>query len=627
MHDLLAHRGPDGEGFLAIAADYSARHAAAASSADLAAPTRLAAAFRWLKVQDVDAAAAQPMSSADGSHWILFNGAIYNHGELRSELRGHGYEFRTRSDTEVILAAYRRWGIDCLARMHGMWAMLLLDARERCLFISRDRLGIKPLFYATDGERLLLASEAKAVALARADGARVEAFRAHEFLRGMPPQSPGLTFFRDVHPVPAGTWARIDLASDGAPSPRFHAFWSLADHRAQPTPESLFEERRREFEALLRSAVRSHASAAVPVGTLLSGGLDTSTIARLLAEFAASQGGAEPRTFSIIFEDPEMSEWPYMQLVNGQGGLRATSHVLTADEAWNSADRVVRAEGQPLLGQDIIAQFHAYRLAREHGSTVVLDGQGADELLAGMPLYEAQIFPEMLRRGKWLRFACELRLRMKRYDYGLLTALGTYVRMPLWYRRMENRGLPRYGWLDFRQVDSSRFGPGRTDDWGPGESDLARFLYRHVRCTNLPQVLLLQDHSSMSHGIESRVPFLDHRLVEFVFRLPDEFKVGRGLRKRILLETVRPILPRAVVERRDKRTFVSKNSWMQLRTRRADEIREMAAGEELRGFGLIDVPRMRRFVDDFLSGRHDDQLAVWRLYTFSRWLRAFRPAL
>jgi asparagine synthase (glutamine-hydrolysing) len=360
---------------------------------------------------------------------------------------------------------------------------------------------------------------------------------------------------------------------------------------------------------------------------LLSGGLDTSTIAVLLAEQARREGRDAPESYSIIFEDPEMSEWPYMQLVNAHGGLHGVHHVLTAAQAWDSADLVVQAQGQPLLGQDIIAQYHAYRLARERGCTVVLDGQGADELLAGMPLYEAQIFPEMLRRGRWLRFARELRARMQRYGLGLGQALDTYVRMPISRRRMERLGLPRYDWLDSRAVDSSDFGKGRTDDWGPGDSDLARFLYRHVRHTNLPQVLLLQDHASMSHAIESRVPFLDHRLVEFIFGLPDSFKVGRGLRKRILLETVRPILPRAVAERRDKRTFVSKNTWMQLRERRAQELIEMAASEELRDFGLVKPQAVVRFVADFLAGRHGDQLAVWRLYTFSRWLRLFRPAL
>jgi asparagine synthase (glutamine-hydrolysing) len=450
MHELLAHRGPDGEGFMW--AD-SALRPSGARGARLAFPeipagSRVAAAFRWLKIQDLEAEANQPMASADGNLWLLFNGEIYNHGELRAELRAFGHEFRTRSDTEVILAAYRQWGVECLPRFDGMWAIMLIDLPRRRMVISRDRLGIKPLFYGWDGPRLLLASEAKAVALARSAGVQAELFRAHEFLRGLPPQSSHLTFFRDVHPVPAGTWAELDLDADARCDLRFHAFWNLADIRAQDTPEARFEERREEFEALLRSAVRSHARAAVEVGTLLSGGLDTSTLARLLAGEAKHEGRPPPQAFSIIFDDPEMSEWPYMQLVLAQGGLRGARHVLTAAEAWSASESVVWAQGQPLLGQDIIAQYHAYRLAREQGCVVVFDGQGADELLAGMPLYEAQMFPEMLRRGHWVRFARELRTRMRRYGYDLRQALNTYVRAPLSRRRMENRGLPLYpGWI------------------------------------------------------------------------------------------------------------------------------------------------------------------------------------
>jgi len=477
-----------------------------------------------------------------------------------------------------------------------------------------------------DGQRLLVASEPKAIALARSGGVVAEASRLHEFLRGVPPQSPHLTHFRDVRPVPPGTWAEIDLAADRMPDIRFEKFWDLGDYRAEDLPESRFEERRAQFEALLRDSVRAHASAAVEVGSLLSGGFDSSTLARLLAEQAQHGSGAAPRTFSIIFDDPEMSEWPYMQLVIAQGGLRGNRHVLTAAEAWDAAESVVWAEGQPLLGQDIIAQHRAYGLARENGSTVVLDGQGADEILGGLPLYEAQIFPEMLRRGHWLRFALELRARMRRYGMSLRQAINTYVRTPISQRRLERGGGTRYPWLE----DPGAPAPGPLEDPAdPSMSDrsaLSRCLFRLVKHTNLPQVLLLQDHASMSHGIESRVPFLDHRLVEFVFRLPDDFKVGQGLRKRILVETARSILPRAVVERRDKRMFISKPGWMQLRGRAA-ELREMAASDEIRDCGLVDAAGVRTFVADYLAGRHQDERAVWRLHMAWRWLRLFQPAL
>jgi asparagine synthase (glutamine-hydrolysing) len=629
MHEMLAHRGPDGEGYLWLDRDLGpcsvhGRRIAAPAIPDSA---RVGAAFRWLKIQDLDSVSAQPMSNAARTHWILFNGEIYNHRALRSELLSLGESFRTQSDTEVALVAYQRWGSEAFARFHGMWGMVLLDLSKREVILSRDRLGIKPLYYSLQRSRLILASEPQAIALSGEQQPRAELFRVHEFLRGLPPQSENLSFFRDISPFPAGCWGRVSLDRDIGSELTVHRYWKLEDFEAEDLPESAFQRKQEEFELLLTDALESHSDAAVDVGALLSGGMDTSILARLLAAHAAGKRAAAPRTFSVIFEDPRMSEWPYMQLVLAKGGLKGHNCVLSADTAWETAARVIEAQGQPLLGQDTIAQFHAYKLAREHNTNVVIEGQGSDELFAGMPLYEAQIFPQLLRSGRWIQYALELRARMRRYSMSLRQALSVYLIAPYRIRRLENRGLPAYAWLDAEAIDSTRFGPGRSNDWGRDRSAVNRFLYRHVRHTNLPAVLMYQDRSSMSHGVESRVPFLDHRLVEFAFRLPERFKVFWGIRKRILLETARKYLPEAVVERRDKRIFISHTGWMDLRRRRAPQLREMAASPELRNFGLLRPACMVSFVEDFLAAKHQDEMAIWRLYTLWHWIRRFRPAL
>jgi asparagine synthase (glutamine-hydrolysing) len=629
LHGEIAHRGPDGEGWMALGEDLQPRwaHAERFDALPIDEHAIAAAAFRWLRIQDLDPRSAQPLATDDRRCWIVFNGEIYNHAALRRELEGLGEVFRTASDTEVALLAYRRWGTDAFARFHGMWGMAIFDLARRELILSRDRLGIKPLYFAIDGGWLMLSSEPQAIARAAPGGARAEPFRVHEFLRGLPPQSAELSFFKGVHPFPAGCWARVPLGQPLADGIVPQRYWDLASIQAEPLSEASFEQTRAEFEHLLVDALESHAEAAVEIGALLSGGLDTSILARMLADYAGRRGAPPPKTFSIIFEDPAMSEWPYMQLVLARGGLKGINQVLTADLAWESTASVVSAQGQPLLGQDTVAQFHAYRLARQHGATVVIEGQGSDEMLAGMPGYDAQSFPEMLRRGQWLRFARELRTRRSRYRLGWRQALSTYVVDPIKRQRMEDRGLPRYGWLERTQVDSSRYGAGRTDDSGPGTSALQRFLYRHVRHTNLPTALMYQDRSSMANGIESRVPFLDHRLVEFAFRLPDSFKVSRGIRKRILLETARKYLPEAIVERRDKRIFISRTNWMDLRGRRAAEVRDMASCDLLRDFGLFRPAELRRFVEGFLKGEHQDEMAIWRMHSFRHWLHQYGPAL
>jgi asparagine synthase (glutamine-hydrolysing) len=626
MHSALSHRGPDAEGFLLL--DARLRATALERLPDTpnkeTLGTRFAAAFRWLKIRDLRAELRQPQPSPDGRQWLLFNGEVYNWRELREELIRLGHRFRTNNDSEVVLAAYREWQLDSFRRMNGMWAVLIFDLERGKLVGCRDRLGIKPLFYSVDGKNLLFASEPKAIAAARRNGPEIEPFRFHEFLRGLPPQSAELSFFRHVHPVPAGHFFELDLLEPELREPMFRSFWDLASIRSDPTTAPPFHEAQERFESLLFSAVRSHIEAEVPVGSLLSGGLDSSTLTALMARNSLVNDG-RAKAFSIIFEDPDMNEWPYIQLVLAQRGLQGHSFLLTADAAWRSIDPVICAQGRPLLGHDMIAQYHAYRLAREHGVVVVLDGQGGDELLAGLPYYESQMFPEMLRKGQFVRLAKEVRLRSLKYGTSFLSALQTYLLSPIRRRMKDVWGSPRYSWMAPADAacDSTRFGRGRTNDWGRDSSALNRFLYRHVRHTNLPAILLQQDHSSMFHSVESRVPFLDHRLVEHCFSLPDSYKVRNGDRKKLLLETARKYLPSSVVNRKDKRMFISNPRWINLR-RHAAGVRAMLNSETMRQSPYLLVGPMNRFVEDYLRGAHHDVLAVWRLYTAWRWMETFR---
>ncbi len=625
VHSALAHRGPDGEGFLLLNDELEARRLLHVPAQEdlLAWRPRVAAGFRWLKIQDLSPAACQPFGSLDERYWILFNGEIYNFRELREELRSLGHAFQTRNDTEVALISYLEWGSDCFRRFNGMWAMLIFDLACGKLVGSRDRLGVKPLFYSVDDDRLLFASEAQAIALARSDGPMIEPARFQEFLRGIPPQSAELSFFRHVHPVPAASYFEVDLRTSVCSGPAFRPFWALGDFLSGPPRTLSFAAACEGFESLLVESVREHLAAEVNVGSLLSGGLDSSTLARLMALNPTRNGNGLPKTFSVIFEDPGMSEWPYMQLVLAQGGLDGHNLVLTPDEAWNSVRPVVRALGRPLLGQDVIAQFHAYRLARENGTTVVLDGQGADELLAGLPHYEQELFLDLLRKLQLRRLARELQNR--KHQTGSWPTLLSYVWNPLRRQIAESRRLRRYDWIAPAAGNGfpSQASVGHTEDSGHDASFLKRFLYRLVRHTNLPTVLLQQDHASMSHGVESRVPYLDHRIVEFCFRLPDSYKLGNGTRKRILVETARKYLPAAVVNRTDKRMFISKSRWMDLRNRHVDEFRAMVNSRLMRESPFLERKRMARFVEQYWAGSHDDEPAIWRLYTAWQWMEAF----
>ncbi len=617
-HGALAHRGPDGEAFLWIGRDGTARRSTRwiGGAPDLAAGI----AFHQLKVQDLSEAAVQPLASSDGATWIVLNGEIYNAGELRSVLCNHGHRFQTRSDAEVAMAAYREWGPGCVERFRGMWAFFILDVARRTLFGSRDRLGIKPMYYSIEPSRLVFASEPRAVMRARGAHPSANRDRIREFLTGLPPESARDTFFDGVRLMPEASVVEIDLQNRGMP-PAFRRFWDLRDYVSTPGDQPPFDRAVTEVRSHLESSISEHAQAAVPVGCLLSGGLDTSYVARSLAKRAQGRGDAPVPSYSIVFSERDMSELPFIWSVVRGGGLNSHMHQLTPAQAWRDVDAVVATQGQPLLGQDLIAQYHAYQLARQHGSVVVLEGQGADELLAGMPSYAAARFDELLAGWRPRELVTELWTNARRRGASRSHAAARLAR---WFARKavgpRPPSLPEW-------VEAGSFGHAGDppNDWTPSRdpSRLNQSLFRLVSRTNLPTVLQYQDRSAMAHGIESRVPFLDHRFVEYCFRLPPDYKVYRGRYKRVLAAAAAGLVPDAVLARRDKKTFVSKTNWIPLREEHATVLREMASSATMQNTHWFKPQRLARFVEDYLQGRHDDGPALWRLYTAWRWLELF----
>ena len=622
MHMLLQHRGPDGEGALIVSRQTRAARLERIPTPGEHGALKLIAAVRRLRVSDLRPEADQPIVSEDGRTLAILNGAIYNYREIAAALVDAGHTFHTASDTEVVLEAYRHWGPACFERFNGMWAILIVDLDRRLLIGSRDRLGIKPLYYSLDGDRLLLASEPRAVAAGRTGGPSIGSTRFFEFLSGYPPQSAELSFFGEVHPVPAASWFAIDLQQEDPFLPEFRSYWNLADFTASGPPSMSFPEAAQRYEDLLTSAVAGQSLADARVGSLLSGGLDTSTIVTLWAEIAKQRGSQRPDTCSIVWDDPQMSERPYSEAVAEKAGSTAHFLQLSPREVWRDVDDVVRAQGQPLLGQELIAQYNAYRLAREHGDVVVLDGSGSDEVQAGLFTYEAEIVYERLIKGQLIDVAREVHALSRAYGRPYRSIIRSYVIGSVLRHWRKGRVLPTYDWLDERSC--ARSDPGwerrKTDDFGRDPSFLNRTLYRETKHTNVPAVLMYSDRNAMAHSVEARFPYLDHRLVELCFSLPAAYKVGFGKRKRLLLETSKRYLPPIVLDRKDKKYFVLLSNWMPLRTEHAGALREASRNPSLTKLPYVNAPVLHAFVDDFLAGRHQDAYAVWRIYTASRWL-------
>jgi asparagine synthase (glutamine-hydrolysing) len=623
MHQSLQHRGPDAEGAFVVNAGFEGRRLQGLpfSGDDRGGQLRAVAAVRRLRVSDLRADADQPLLSADGTICVMLNGAIYNFRELAAELSAAGHRLRTSNDAEVVLEAYRHWGNACFEKFNGMWAILIIDLGRRKLVGSRDRLGIKPLYFAVEDRRLLFCSEPAPLARVLHAGPRIEHARFFEFLSGYPPRSSALTFFRDVHPVPAASWFEVDLQGSGTVEPSFQRYWDLADfHCGDSAPTLSFPEAAERYRELLTSAIAAQSRADTKVGSLLSGGLDTSTIVAIWAEVAAARGSAVPETFSIAWDDPQMSERLYQEAVAAKAGVRSHTLELTPRDVWAAVDQVVIAQGQPLLGQELIAQHHAYRLAHEHGAVVVLDGSGSDEVQAGLPPYEAEMVVERLAKLQFGDVAKELHCIARSYGRSYMTVVRQYLIGPLRRHFQESRGLPRYDWLDERACDTRdpQWARASAIDGGHDTSRVNRLLYRETKHTNIPAVLMYSDRNAMAHSVEARFPFLDHRLVEFCFSLPASYKVGFGRRKRLLWETSKEYLPRLIMERKDKKYFVLLSNWMPLREH-GQMIRDASRNAAFRSLPWVDVPRMHRFVDDYLAQKHDNAYAVWRIYTASRW--------
>jgi len=625
MHRALRHRGPDGEGAVVVDAHFEGRrYQRVPAERRPLRELRFIAAVRRLRIYDMRCLADQPIVSPDRRCWVMLNGAIYNFRELAAELDAIGYSFRTGSDTEVVLQAYRHWGASCFAKFNGMWAILIVDLDRKVLVGSRDRIGIKPLYFALDRKRLLFASEPWAIAQVLSDGPAIGTMRFFEFLTGYPPQSSALSFFRGITPVPAGSWFEIALSGEVG-EPHFRTFWDLADYRCDGPPPMSFSAAAEQFRDLLKTSVASQSAADVKVGSLLSGGLDSSTIVMLWSELAAARSCQRPETFSIAWDNPAMSERQNVEAIAVKAASNSHILELSASDIWSAVDDVVKAQGQPLLGQELIAQNYAYRLARQQGDIVVMDGNGLDEVQAGLPLYEAEMALERLLKLQFVALAKQLSGIARNYRRSYHDVALSYLVAPLRRHLRKGSVASSYRWLDRRacSVTEADWRSGFSLDCGNDRSLLNRMLYRDTRHTNVPAVLMYSDRNAMAHSVEARFPYLDHRIVELCFSLPASYKVGFGRRKLLLFETARHYLPARVIADSRKHRFVPMSNWMPLRSKHAAAIRDASRSAAFSKLGYIDVKKLNAFVDDYFAERHEDAYAVWRIYTASRWLELF----
>ena len=551
------------------------------------------------------------MLSGDGHACLLFNGEIYNFRELRAELGGIGHRFASVGDTEVILAAYAQWGVDCFRRLNGMWAIIIVDIRRRRIVISRDRFGIKPLFYHLNGDRLLIASEIKQIIAAGAPAIANSAAVAR-FIRGVRPAQPEETFFENIFAQPAATYTEIELGARPS-SLSFVPYWRLQPTPLDPTPA--LADAASQLEALLQQSVNEHLLGQAPAGHLISGGLNSSVLAALARHVYADRGETGVGA-SMVLESPaeRYDKSIYIDEVSQALGFRNFKATLSASWLKANITRATWTQEEPLAGIAVVGQFLAYETAGQHGLRIVLDGQGSDELFAGYPRHQTLALIDRLRRGAFADVLREL-LSLARHDPGFFTETWRLRLAPRLARLFGiERRIRRPDFL--REVDVA---PAQQPAVGTA---LTRSLMTDVCTYNLKSTLSFTDRNSMAHSIEARVPYVDQHIVEYAFSLPDQYKIGGGERKHILRSVARKLLPSLIVDRVDRVGFGAPiHRWVSNDLR--DELQDLANSPAFAPSGLVDRAGLRDYVAAFFAGEHHDAATLWRIFAVDRWSMAY----
>ena len=619
MTATLERRGPDDEGFW---------H-------DTESGVHLG--FRRLAILDLSQAGHQPMTSSSGRYVITFNGEVYNFRELRAELAGHGFSFRGHSDTEVLLAAFERWGPrQAVTRFRGMFAFALWDTVERELWLARDRMGIKPLFVARRGGTVVFGSELRALLVHPAIERRGSTEAAWHYLRTLYVPAP-LSIVEGVEKVTPGTLVRFSVRSSGVEAMETLVYWSVADvaSRGNDSPAPVDEEAQLdELHELLRESVRLRLVADVPVGALLSGGVDSSLVLALMAE----QADRPVRTFTIRFDDPRFDEGPVAAEVASRLGADHTAVEMPTSSLRDLIPSLGQIADEPMANPSLLPTLLVCEIARRD-VVVALTGDGGDELFGGYNRYlqapamieRAQRIPRpfrsVLERG--MRFAAAVpgieRLGRMVQPYGLgaqhsfasrlqrAAGIAGAVGEAEAYQALLAVGGHR---PPLRRHESSRPMDGAAFDGHPGR--LVERMMLFDQRTYLPDDLLAKvDRASMWKSLEARVPLLDHRVVELSWRMSETLKIRQGTSKYALRALTRRYLPDELMERPKMGFTVPLDRW--LRGDLAEWLGDTLAQDRLDRRDLYDTARVGRLHDAFRRGRTDLALPLWTLAVLEDW--------
>jgi asparagine synthase (glutamine-hydrolysing) len=592
MASSLQHRGPDDKGVYIKGS--------------------IGFGFRRLSILDLSPSGHQPKVSHDGKKILVFNGEIYNYIELREELRALGHQFESTGDTEVLLAAYSEWGKDCLSKLNGMWAFLIYDITEGKIFGSRDRFGVKPLYRYSSSDLMLFGSEIKAILHSGYYKTEINFEVAARFLIEGELDVDNMTFYKGIEQIPAGS--AFELHLDGRYNTWF--YWSLDDIKPDEPAHPC-----ETFKQLFDDAVRLRMRSDVPVGVCLSGGLDSTSILCSMSRLK-TDSSSPLEAFSFISKDYDESKYiaDTIQLTGAHlNRLEVNTAVLV-----NKLEKVLWYHDEPVHSMTALVGFELMGLAAQAGVKVILNGQGADETIAGYHSFFGAHWGGMLRKGKFLPAWSEIKehssiLGSDRYMLfisSVLSVLCDRVSKASLYRKAAaykyRKTLNRTSW--FTPEFFSYLKVERAPRILALEDALKVSIQRHP----LPLFLRIEDRNSMAHSVEARLPFLDYRLVTFLFALSAEWKMRGPWNKYILRHSMAGMIPESVRTRSDKMGFpVPSKQWMTEAF--YAPMKDLLGNREMRESGLYNLRNLNKDLELQRQGGKDFSTPMFNITQFQLW--------
>lgn len=609
MTDMIKHRGPNGEGHRSF---YDGR---------------VWLGHRRLSIIDLSQAGGQPMSYSNGQLWITYNGEIYNYIELRQELEELGYSFVSTTDTEVILAAYAHWGKSCLNYFNGMWSFVIVDLRDNTLFAARDRFGVKPLYYwIAPGGFVSFASEIKQFTVMPGWNPVMNGQRVYDYLNWGLADHTNETLFEGVCQLRGGEAVEVHIPwidpVIGSGTLPIYSWYQLKPRAFSGD----FMQAAGQFRELLSDSIRLRLRSDAPVGSLLSGGLDSSSIVCMIDEMMRKDEKNEMHhTFSACSQEAKYDERKYIEEVVRTKQVKAHYVYPSSDEIFDSLDEITWIQDEPFGSSSSYAEWNVHRLAGQHGFKVMLSGQGADEQLAGYHSFFSPYYTGLFSRKKWRTLAGEIRSAKKLHGYGVIHSVAGIANMllPEAIRQKVKKLMNKYhvnpDWINMEKLGAKVIDP--FANLGAKTNSIRHFSHLQIIASNLPLLLHWEDRESMAHSIESRLPFLDYRLVEFVLGLPDEYKLSQGVTKKVLRQGMQNVVPDSILKRMDKMGFVTPEEvWV--REQKTDQFRQAFMEAVDLSYGILNANAVAK-LERIIAGQEPFDFFVWRVISFGSWMKMF----